>query len=169
MASFRYIKKTQKQFSSGQEQSGQRGPGLGELFAEGECMNTGVSSRHGKIAFSTLELSDLGSTAGTHVNGRKVQSAILENGDVIGIGSYQIRFYHSKPVADGTVERVWCAPETSVAGRWITARDAMVRSIAYCAEQYWTYRWAVGPATSRLSTPRPSCRGVMFVSRPCLS
>lgn len=65
------------------------------------CLNgQGVNPHHAKISFSTLQLNDLG--GGTSVNKDKVQSAILENGDVIGIGPYLIRFYHSKPTADGS-------------------------------------------------------------------
>jgi hypothetical protein len=56
--------------------------------------DTGVSRRHAQVR--TLEgesvVTDLGSTNGTKVNGRDVQSATLQDGDTITVGTTQIEF-----------------------------------------------------------------------------
>ncbi len=56
--------------------------------------DTGASRRHAQIrtADGVATLTDLGSTNGTKVNGRDVQSAALADGDTITIGSTQIDF-----------------------------------------------------------------------------
>jgi hypothetical protein len=56
--------------------------------------DTGVSRRHAQVR--TLEgesvVTDLGSTNGTKVNGRDVQSATLQDGDTITVGTTQIEY-----------------------------------------------------------------------------
>jgi hypothetical protein len=54
----------------------------------------GASRRHAQVrtADGVATLTDLGSTNGTKVNGRDVQSATLTDGDTITIGSTQIDF-----------------------------------------------------------------------------
>lgn len=56
--------------------------------------DTGASRRHAQVR--TLDgvstLTDLGSTNGTKVNGREVQSATLSDGDTITVGTTQIEF-----------------------------------------------------------------------------
>jgi FhaA, N-terminal domain/FHA domain len=56
--------------------------------------DTGASRRHAQVR--TLDgvstLTDLGSTNGTKVNGRDVQSATLQDGDTITIGTTQIEY-----------------------------------------------------------------------------
>lgn len=56
----------------------------------------GVSPHHAQIRFENCEflLTDLGSTAGTFVNGRQVTEVILQNGDTIemGQGGPKLRF-----------------------------------------------------------------------------
>jgi len=53
-----------------------------------------VSSRHAQIVtvFDSSYVEDLGSTNGTFVNGKKVKTHTLHNGDVLTIGHYQILF-----------------------------------------------------------------------------
>lgn len=53
-----------------------------------------VSGRHAKIVsvFNSTYVEDLGSTNGTYVNGKRVQTHTLHNGDVVTIGHYQILF-----------------------------------------------------------------------------
>lgn len=57
--------------------------------------NIGVSARHAKITSTNLQLEDLDSSNGTYVNDQKVKTQTLENGDVIKVGKYEIRFFHS--------------------------------------------------------------------------
>ena len=64
--------------------------------------NIGVSSNHAKITSANLLLEDIGSANGTYVNDQKVQSQTLENGDVIKVGKFEIRFFHSKPTQDNS-------------------------------------------------------------------
>jgi len=50
--------------------------------------DSGVSPHHAQIRFENCEflLTDLGSAAGTFVNGRRVTEVILQNGDIIEVG-----------------------------------------------------------------------------------
>ena len=52
-----------------------------------------ASRRHAVVSISAggLQISDLGSTNGTFVNGQRVQSAMLKQGDTVTVGSTQIR------------------------------------------------------------------------------
>jgi hypothetical protein len=56
--------------------------------------DSGVSRRHAQIrtADGVSTLTDLGSTNGTKVNGRDVQSAALHDGDTITVGATQIEY-----------------------------------------------------------------------------
>jgi hypothetical protein len=56
--------------------------------------DSGASRRHAQIRTvgGVSTLTDLGSTNGTKVNGRDVQSAALEDGDTITVGSTQIDY-----------------------------------------------------------------------------
>lgn len=62
------------------------------------------------IAAATLMLSASGGEV--RLNGQPTASAVLENGDVIGIGGYDLRFYHSKPSATVAFAdtRTWKVP-----------------------------------------------------------
>jgi predicted component of type VI protein secretion system len=53
-----------------------------------------VSNHHAQIVtvFDSSYVEDLGSTNGTFVNGKKIKSHTLHNGDVLTIGHYQILF-----------------------------------------------------------------------------
>lgn len=53
-----------------------------------------VSGRHAQIVtvFGSTYVEDLGSTNGTSVNGKKVRTHTLRNGDVLTIGHYQLLF-----------------------------------------------------------------------------
>ena len=56
--------------------------------------DSGVSRRHAQVRTvdGVSTLTDLGSTNGTKVNGRDVQSATLSDGDTITVGTTQIEF-----------------------------------------------------------------------------
>ena len=56
--------------------------------------DSGASRRHAQIRTTggVSTITDLGSTNGTTVNGREVQSAALEDGDTITVGSTQIDY-----------------------------------------------------------------------------
>jgi len=56
--------------------------------------DTGVSRRHAQVRTVDGEsvVTDLGSTNGTKVNGRDVQSATLQDGDTITVGTTQIEY-----------------------------------------------------------------------------
>lgn len=57
-----------------------------------------VSNHHAQIVtvFESSYVEDLGSTNGTYVNGKKVKTHTLHNGDVLTIGHYQILFQNEK-------------------------------------------------------------------------
>lgn len=56
-----------------------------------------------EIGASGTKLIDLGSSNGTRVNGLKVEKADLNSGDVVGIGSSQLRFEISLPFDEATM------------------------------------------------------------------
>jgi pSer/pThr/pTyr-binding forkhead associated (FHA) protein len=57
--------------------------------------DTAVAARHATIQRTGEEftLKDLTRDPGTFINGNRIESAPLHNGDLIGIGGYQVRFY----------------------------------------------------------------------------
>ncbi len=60
-----------------------------------------VSGRHAQIVtvFGSTYVEDLGSTNGTSVNGKKVRTHTLHNGDVLTIGHYQLLFQGENAVS----------------------------------------------------------------------
>lgn len=83
------------------ELGNQRFPLLGTLVlgrgaeATVQLSDTGISRRHAEVRVAgdegeLVELVDLDSTNGTRVNGRRVSSAILLDGDVIGLGTTEL-------------------------------------------------------------------------------
>ncbi len=63
-----------------------------------------VSGRHAQIVtvFGSTYVEDLGSTNGTSVNGKKVRTHTLRNGDVLTIGHYQLLFQGESVVSSHT-------------------------------------------------------------------
>ena len=72
----------------------------------------GVSKEHAVIITLGNDqiLEDLGSTNGTMVNGEKVKSHILQNGDVIEIGRYKLRFVNAKALPDIDFDKTLIIP-----------------------------------------------------------
>lgn len=74
----------------------QIGTAPGCMLRFSDVKDPGVSPHHAQIRFENCEflLTDLGSTAGTFVNGRQVTEVILQNGDTIemGQGGPKLRF-----------------------------------------------------------------------------
>ena len=58
-----------------------------------------ISSHHARIVtiFDTAYVEDLGSTNGTHLNGRKVQRHPLHHGDILLLGKIQLVFVNTIP------------------------------------------------------------------------
>ncbi|MDZ7661139.1 FHA domain-containing protein [Thiohalophilus sp.] len=52
-----------------------------------------VSKHHAQIVtyFSATHIEDLGSTNGTYVNGKRVNMHVLQAGDTLSIGKYQLK------------------------------------------------------------------------------
>lgn len=72
----------------------------------------GVSKEHAVILTVGNDqiLEDLGSTNGTLVNGEKVQRHILQNGDVIEVGRYKLRFVNAKALPDIDFDKTLMIP-----------------------------------------------------------
>lgn len=72
----------------------------------------GVSKEHAVILTLGNDqiLEDLGSTNGTLVNGEKVQRHILQNGDVIEVGRYKLRFVNAKAMPDMDFDKTLLIP-----------------------------------------------------------
>lgn len=64
--------------------------------------NLAVSGEHAVVHMVATEafLEDLNSTNGTYVNGKTVKKQLLQNGDIVEVGKYQIRFF-SDAQSDG--------------------------------------------------------------------
>lgn len=56
--------------------------------------NLAISGEHAVLHMQgdDVEVEDLGSTNGTHVNGKAVKRQLLRNGDTVEVGKYKIRF-----------------------------------------------------------------------------
>ena len=72
----------------------------------------GVSKEHAVILTVGNDqiLEDLGSTNGTLVNGEKIQRHILQNGDVIEVGRYKLRFVNAKALPDIDFDKTLMIP-----------------------------------------------------------
>ena len=72
----------------------------------------GVSKEHAVILTVGNDqiLEDLGSTNGTLVNGEKVQRHILQNGDVIEVGRYKLRYVNAKAIPDMDFDKTLMIP-----------------------------------------------------------
>lgn len=79
--------------------------------------NLGVSGEHAVIVTRDNDsfLEDLNSTNGTQVNGQPVRMHFLQDGDVIGIARYRIR-YESHPLAGETSRAASVATITVIEG-----------------------------------------------------
>ncbi|QIL71166.1 FHA domain-containing protein [Diaphorobacter sp. HDW4B] len=68
--------------------------------------NLAVSGEHALIHLTddAVEIEDLGSTNGTHVNGKAVKRHNLRNGDTIELGRYKIRFVDEVQGGPGAVD-----------------------------------------------------------------
>ncbi|MEX8193072.1 FHA domain-containing protein [Comamonas guangdongensis] len=63
--------------------------------------NLAVSGEHAVLTIDSgmVVIEDLRSTNGTYVNGNAIQKQPLQNGDLLDIGRYKIRFLNDSPVA----------------------------------------------------------------------
>ena len=66
--------------------------------ADIQFTDTGVSRRHAEVRPGPpAEVVDLGSTNGTRVNGQRVDSSPLQDGDRIGVGTSELVFHTGEP------------------------------------------------------------------------
>ena len=72
----------------------------------------GVSKEHAIILTVGNDqiLEDLGSTNGTHINGNGVKRQILQNGDVIEVGRYRLKFVNNKATPDMDFDKTLMTP-----------------------------------------------------------
>jgi len=68
--------------------------------------NLAVSGEHALLQMSgnQVHLEDLNSTNGTYVNGKVIKKQLLQNGDTIEVGKYQIKFIDG-PVSTSSEQR----------------------------------------------------------------
>lgn len=73
--------------------------------------NLAISGEHAVVhmAGDTVEIEDLASTNGTYVNGQSTKRQVLNHGDVIEVGKYQIRFV-SGSVGEGADKNLVFTP-----------------------------------------------------------
>jgi len=69
--------------------------------------SSGVEEKHAQIDLKKLIIDDLGTELGTLVNGNKVKSSPLDNGDEIEIGQFKIKFFHSNSAQSGNDDTTW--------------------------------------------------------------
>lgn len=72
----------------------------------------GVSKEHALIVTVGNDqiLEDLESTNGTRVNGRRIERHILQNGDVIEIGRYRLKYVNQKALPDMDFDKTLIIP-----------------------------------------------------------
>lgn len=72
----------------------------------------GVSKEHAIILTVGNDqiLEDMGSTNGTHINGQGVKRQILQNGDVIEVGRYRLKFVNNKAIPDMDFDKTLMIP-----------------------------------------------------------
>ena len=72
----------------------------------------GVSKEHAVILTVGNDqiLEDMGSTNGTHINGQGVKRQILQNGDVIEVGRYRLKFVNNKALPDMDFDKTLMIP-----------------------------------------------------------
>ena len=81
--------------------------------------NLAVSGEHAEIVTTDQDIyvQDLNSTNGTLVNKQTIKKHVLQPGDTIGLGKYQLKFVQDMPgimqPADGFADTVLVAPESS--------------------------------------------------------
>jgi len=63
--------------------------------------NLAISGEHATVAIigNDVFLEDLGSTNGTLVNGKPIKQHILQHGDVIGLGRYQLKYVNEAVIS----------------------------------------------------------------------
>jgi len=98
---------------------------LGNYFVEKERLSVGrkatcdiqindqgVSKEHAVILTVGNDqiLEDLGSTNGTQVNGQTVKRQILQNGDVIEVGRYRLKYVNQKAIPDMDFDKTLITP-----------------------------------------------------------
>ena len=105
--------------------------------------NLAVSGRHAQIItiLNDSFLEDLNSTNGTYVNGSLIKKHALKNGDVIGIGKYQMRYVAEEGAAQETFTKTMVIqpdatglPQTPAS----EALDQSINKVAAAAEQRTT-------------------------------
>jgi pSer/pThr/pTyr-binding forkhead associated (FHA) protein len=120
--------------------------------------NLGVSGRHARLWWERgrFMISDLGSSNGTAVNGRRIDSAAISEGDDIRIGKFRLRIEEEEQepqvpethliMANGPSSTYWLA---SSGGRHRIDRDLLLgrgRGVDVSVKG-----WGVGPVHARLS------------------
>lgn len=105
----------------------------------------GVSKEHALILTVGNDhiLEDLGSTNGTHVNGQNANRQILQNGDVIEVGRYRLKYVSAKATPDMDFDKTLMTPAFD---RSKLRRDGSEKKI--------------GEATDSVSTAAPNARNV---------
>ncbi len=112
--------------------------------------NLAVSGEHAVLQMtgSEVHLEDLNSTNGSYVNGKAIKNHLLQNGDVIEVGKYKIKFVNE--TADQSFEKTQMVRPGQAPGGQFGASTAM-------------------RATPELSQPAPVASGAIRASIKVLS
>ncbi|HET6585487.1 MAG TPA: LuxR C-terminal-related transcriptional regulator [Nannocystaceae bacterium] len=97
--------------------------------ADGRLQADGVSRRHAKVldhGDGLVNLLDLGSTNGTFLNGRRVDAAVLREGDEVRIGQVVLRFTYDDDVPDAASDAPARRPNAPPIADLLTARELEV-------------------------------------------
>ena len=108
--------------------------------------NLAISGEHAlfQMAGKQVYLEDLNSTNGSYVNGKAVKKQLLQNGDTVEVGKYQIRFVETvtsdvpaarapaapAPAGQGNMETVLGAPDEAPAAIKVLSGVAAGREVA---------------------------------------
>jgi len=138
------------------------GPGEA-LIGRGEDVriqvdDPGISRRHAKVTRTpegSCAVEDLGSTNGTYLNGRRVRSAELSEGDRIQMGTVTVLRFSMRELVEESEVRLRQALAAAGVGTW--EWDAKTGRIALVAGADWLLRYAgsdVWPAVHPEDRPR---------------
>ena len=131
-----------------------------------------VSGRHAQIVtvFGSTYVEDLGSTNGTSVNGKKVRTHTLHNGDVLTIGHYQLLFQGESavnPHMGSNETRMINQSQVEVLMKKADAQHHQAEQSAHKAPPAPAMRTASAPhvATASAAQPQPAASHVAVANK----
>lgn len=133
--------------------------------------NLAISGEHA-VVISILNdafLEDLNSTNGTFVNGQSIKKHFLQNGDVIELGKYRLKYLSetAQPVTGGDFEKTMILRPGAMPKPAVAAAAPMVASpsdTAATAHSATVVGMETSPAAAPAATPAPLLGAIQILS-----